>query len=146
MGSRPLRVKELAELLAFDFEAGPIPKFHEDWRVEDPLEAVLSTCPTLLSIVTVNYFSVIQLSHFSVREFLTSSHFAEKRVTISRLLSLTPAHTLVAQVCLGILLHLDKDVTSSSLEQFPLAEYAAQHWLEHARFEGVSQNVEEGMK
>jgi len=30
---RPLRVKELADLLAFDFDAGPIPKFHEDWRL-----------------------------------------------------------------------------------------------------------------
>jgi len=29
---RPLRVEELAELLAFDFKAGSIPKFHEDWR------------------------------------------------------------------------------------------------------------------
>ena len=30
--SRPLRVEELAELLAFDFDAGQIPTFHEDWR------------------------------------------------------------------------------------------------------------------
>jgi hypothetical protein len=30
---------------------------------------------------------------------------------------MTPAHTLVAQACLGILLHLDKDVvTGDSLE------------------------------
>ena len=27
VASRPLRAEELAELLAFDFEAGPIPKF-----------------------------------------------------------------------------------------------------------------------
>jgi hypothetical protein len=32
VAARPLRVEELAELLAFDFEAGSIPKFHEDWR------------------------------------------------------------------------------------------------------------------
>jgi len=30
VSSRPLQVKELAELLAFDFKAGPIPKFYED--------------------------------------------------------------------------------------------------------------------
>ena len=45
---RPLLVKELADLLAFDFEAGPIPKFHEEWRLEDPIDAVLSTCSSLL--------------------------------------------------------------------------------------------------
>jgi hypothetical protein len=42
--SRPLRVEELAELLAFDFKVGQIPKYREDWRLEDPVEAVLSTC------------------------------------------------------------------------------------------------------
>ena len=39
---RPLRVEELAELLAVDFKAGPIPKFHEGWRLSDPAEVVLS--------------------------------------------------------------------------------------------------------
>jgi hypothetical protein len=47
---RRLHVNELTEILAFDFNAGPIPKFHEDWRLEDPLEAVLSTCSPLLSL------------------------------------------------------------------------------------------------
>jgi ankyrin repeat protein len=148
VASRPLRVEELAEFLAFDFESGPIPKFREDWRLEEPLEAVLSTCSTLLSLVDVDDSQVIQFSHFSVKEFLTSSRFAQKCDTISRRyhVSMTPAHTVVAQVCLGILLHLDKNVTRESLTNFPLAEYAAKHWVEHARFEGVSENAEEGMK
>jgi len=47
---------------------------------------------------------------------------------------------------LGILLHLDKDVTRDTLAKFPLAEYAAEHWFEHARSEGVSENADEGMK
>ncbi len=51
---RPLRVEELAEFLAFDFKAGSIPKYREDWRVEDPLEAVLSSCSTLLAVVDVD--------------------------------------------------------------------------------------------
>ena len=51
VAARPLRVEELAELLSFDFEVGPIPKFHEDWCLEDPMHAVLSTCPTFLAIV-----------------------------------------------------------------------------------------------
>ena len=98
--SRPLRVEERAEFLAFDFSAGPIPKFREDWRLEDPPEAVLSTWSTLLSLVDFNNTQVIQFSQFSVKEFLTSARFAEKRNTISHRyrVSLTPAHTLVAQV------------------------------------------------
>ena len=145
---RPLRVEELAEFLAFDFEEGPIPKFREDWRLEDPVEAVLSTCSTLLSRANINNFQVIEFSHFSVKEFLTSSRFAEKDGIISRRyhLSMTPAHTFIAQACLSILLHLDKGVTEDSLTKYPLARYAAEHWFEHARFEGVSQHAAEAMK
>ena len=148
VASRPLRVAELAEFLALDFEEGQIPIVREDWRPEDPLEAVLSTCSTLLSLINVDDSAVIQFSHYSVREFLTSPRFAEKKDTISRHyhVSLTAAHSLVMQACLGILLHLDEDITSDSLDKFPLAEYAAKHWVEHARYEGVSQNAEEGMK
>jgi len=146
--SRPLRVEELAEFLAFDFKVGQIPRFREDWRVEDPLEAVLSTCSTLVSLVNVEDSQVIQFSHFSVKEFLTSDRFGEKHNRISSRyhVSMIPAHTLVAQACLGILLHLDKNITEAILAKFPLAEYAAQHWFEHARFEAVSQHVEDGMK
>ena len=147
VASRPLRVEELAELVAFDFEAGSIPKFHEDCRLEDPVDAVLSTCSTLLAVVNDGGSPIIQFSHSSVKEFLTSTRLAEASDIISRYhISMTPAHTLVAQACLGILLHLDEDVTSDSLKDFPLAEYAAEHWVDHARIEDVSRNVEDGMK
>jgi hypothetical protein len=148
VASRPLHVKELADLLAFDFKAGSIPKFHKDWRVEDPADAVLSTCSTLLTIVNDRESPVIQFSHFSVKEFLTSTRLAEATDVISCRyhVSMTHAHTVVAQACLGILLHLDKDVTSDSLKDFPLAEYAAEHWVDHSRFEDVSRNVEDGMR
>ena len=130
---RPLRVEELAELLAYDFKAGQIPKFHEGWRIEDPVDAVLSTCSSLLAIVHDEdsyYGKVIQFSHFSVKEFLISTRLAETTDIIPRRyhISMTPAHTLVAQACLGILLHLDKDVvTGDSLKKWPLAAYAAEH-------------------
>src|SRR5260221_8498017 len=148
VASRPLRVEELAEILAFDFE-GPIPAFREECRLKNPVEAVLSTCSTLLSVV-VEYrgFQVVQFAHLSVKEFLISTRIAEKGDTIlSRYhISMTPAHTVITQACLGMLLHLDQNITRDSLTRFPLAEYAAKHWFEHARFEGVSQNVAVGLK
>src|SRR5882672_5099390 len=148
VASRPLRVGELAEILAFDFEAGSIPRFCEDARLQNPIEAVLTTCSTLLSVVEDWRSQVVQFAHFSVKEYLTSARFAEKDDAISRRyrISMTPAHTFVAQVCLGMLLHLDETVTRDSLASLPLAQYAAEHWLDHARFEGVSQNVIGGMK
>ena len=112
VASRPLCVKELADLLGFEFKAGSIPKFHKDWRLGDPVDAVLTTCSTLLAVVDDEGFDydgspVIQFSHFSVKEFLTSTRLAESTDIISRYhVSMTPSHTLAAQACLGILLHL----------------------------------------
>ena len=36
-----------------------------------------------------------------------------------------------------MLLHLDQNLDRDSLTQFPLVEYAAEHWFEHARLEAV---------
>jgi len=148
VASRPLGVDELAEFLAFDFKSGPIPTFQEGWRLEDPVVAVLSTCPTLLVLVNVDGRLVIQFYYFSVKEFLTSTRLAEADDEALRRysISLIPAHTLVAQASLGILLHLDETITRENLKKYPLGEYAARHWFEHVRFENVSQYIEDGMK
>jgi ankyrin repeat protein len=146
--SRPLIVNELAEFLAFDFDAGPTPKFLADWRPEDPGHTVLSICSSLLAVVKPpDGPPVVHFAHFSVKEYLMSSRLAEAKGTISRFhVSMTSAHTIVAQACLGVLLHLDKNVTEDSLKNFPLAEYAARHWVGHARFENVSSRVQDGIQ
>jgi len=130
VASRPLRVEEITDLLAFNFDAKPLPKFCKGWRPEDPVEAVLSTCRSLLAVVDVDGSKIIQFSHFSVKEFFTSPRPAEAEDTVVARhfhILMTPAHTLMAQACLGILLYLNEDVTSGSLENCPLAEYAALH-------------------
>ena len=97
VASRPLRVEELAEFLAFDFDTETIPTFRPGWRPVDPLDALLSTCSSLLAIVKVKGSEVIQFSHFSVKEFLTSTRLAEARDPIPcYYVSMSPAHALVA--------------------------------------------------
>ena len=145
--ARPLRVEELAEFLAFDFDTDSTPTLQEDWREEDPAHAVRSTCSSLLAIVEVDGSSVIQFSHFSVKEYLTSTRLAESKDTISRFhVSMTLAHTIIAQACLGVLVHIDASVTKDDLERFPLAKYAAEHWVGHGRFQDVSSKIQDGMK
>jgi ankyrin repeat protein len=109
---------------------------------------VLSICSTLLVVVKPGSGSpVIQFAHFSVKEYLTSARLVETKNTISRFhVSMTPAHTIVAQACLGVLLHLDEHITKDRLKDFPLAEYAAEHWVDHARIESVSSKVQDGTK
>ena len=231
--SRPFSVEELAEFLAFDFNAGQTPAYLADWRPEDPIHTLLSTCSSLLAVVdgepiqrspsvTPDYrsmptpiespvprsssadgvapiispdlapvqrgfeippqvyqppvpmddeiyippepsFSPIhytpriesprppllaaQFAHFSVKEYLTSARLAKEKDAISRFhVSMTAAHTIIAQVCLAVLINLDENITRDSLKNFPLAEYAAEHWVGHAQYKNVASNVLHGMK
>src|SRR5712692_5218854 len=101
---RPLRVAELAEVLAIDFGTAALEgtsKLNMDWRWEDHEDAVLSACSSLISIVNDDDNDdndnddggggsrdrdsrVVQFSHFSVKEYLTSSRIADPSAGISR--------------------------------------------------------------
>ena len=148
---RPLRVAELAEVLAVDFEAascGGTSKLNTDWRWEDQQEAVLSTCSSLISVVDEEGSQIVQFSHFSVKEFLTSSRIASSSADVSRFrILLEPAHTILANACLVVLLRLGELADEDNVEDnFPLARYAAEHWVDHARFENVSSYIREEME
>ena len=149
VAARPLRVEELAELLAFDFQAMSergIPTLREDWRWNDQEQAVLSTCSSLIAIVRDGNFRVVQFSHFSVKEYLTSPRLARSHGDVSRFyIDLQQAHTILAKACLATLLRLDEHSRDKSAEMFPLVGYAAEHWVEHARFDRVSSRVRHGM-
>ena len=143
---RPLRVEELAEVLAFDFNAEGMPKLNPDWRWEDQEEAVMSACSSLVIVVKDGDTRVVQFSHFSVKEFLTADRLAEPIRDVSRYhIRLEAAHTILAQACLGVLLRLDDRVDRDSIKGFPLAEYAARYWPTHARVESVSSRIMDGM-
>ena len=147
MAVRPLRVEELAEVLAFDFNVGGTPKLNPGWRWEDQEEAVMSACSSLVSIVKGDNSRVVQFSHFSVKEYLTADRLAEPMRDVSRYyIRLSAAHTILAQACLGVLLRLDDRVDRDSIKGFPLALYAAQYWVTHARVETVSSRIKDGME
>ena len=146
---RPLLVEELAELLAFDFTASSrgIPTLKEDWRWDDEEEAVLSTCSSLITIIPRDGSRVVQFSHFSVKEFLTSPRLARSpHGELSRFrIDLEPAHILMAQACLATLLRLDEHTGKSDAKVSPLVEYAARYWMDHAQFDQVSSRVWDGI-
>jgi ankyrin repeat protein len=144
---RPLRVGELAEVLTFDFKAEGIPKLNPGWRWEDQEEAVMSACSSLVAIVKDGDLRIVQFSHFSVKEFLTANRLADPIRDVSRYhIRLDAAHTILAQACLGVLLRLDDHVDRDSIENFPLARYAAQYWATHARYENTSTRIKDGME
>ncbi len=147
---RPLRVEELAEVLAIDFNGpahGGIPQLNGNWRWTDHHQAVLSTCSSLIAIVEDGYHQVVQFSHFSVKEFLMSDRLARSSGGVSRYhIALGPAHTIVAQACLGVLLRLDDGVDEDNVGDIPLAKYASRHLFDHAGFEDVASHIRDAMK
>ena len=106
------------------------------WRWEDQEQALLTACSSLIAIVSTGRSRVVQFSHFSVKEFLTSARLATSGQDVSRYhISLGPAHAILAQACLSILLQLDDLIGHTNT--LPLARYAAEHWVRHAQFEDV---------
>jgi len=156
---RPLRVVELAGVLAVDFDDGEgTPKLNSSWQWEDHEQALLLSCSSLISIVKnddhVDIDSddgdsrVVQFSHFSVKEFLTSPRLATPNRDVSRYhIDLEPSHTVMAQVCLGILLRLDDSAEENGIGNGSyLVRYAAEHWVAHAQFQNVSSRVRNAME
>jgi ankyrin repeat protein len=144
--SRPLRVEELAEVLAFDFTGG-IPKLNADWRWEDQEAAVLSACSSLVSVVSDKGSRVVQFAHFSVKEFLTSDRLASSNEEVSGFyVPLKPAHATLAQACIGLLLRLEGDTEScNTFTHTPLVRYAAENWVTHAQFKNVELHLKDSL-
>ena len=145
---RPLSVKELAEIFAIEFGSNAALRLVESWRPEDPEEAVLSACSTLISIIDDKGSKIVQFSHFSVKEFLTSDRLQTTDAENVRqyYIPLEPAHTLLAQGCLAVLLQLDENVDKKRVETFALAFYAAKHWVDHAKFQNVVSQIQDTME
>ena len=141
---RPLRVEELAEVLAVDFEdAEGVPKLKPNWRWEDQEQALLASCSSLIAIIDTGDSRVVQFSHFSVKEFLASPRLATSSQDVSRYhIALESAHTILAQACVSVLLHLpNRDEQDNVEKNGPLARYAAEYWVPHAQFEDVASRI-----
>ena len=143
----PLRIEELAEVLVVDFDAkGSPPILKPGLRWAEQEKAVMSACSSLVNIVDDGDSRIVQFSHYSVKEYLMSERLGESNSEATYYhIQLEPAHTILAQACLGVLLQLGHGVDHDSIQDFPLARYAAQYWVKHAQFGNVASSIEDGM-
>jgi len=144
---RPLGVEELAEVFVIDFdeETFGIPNFEPSWRDRNAETAVKSTCSTLVSIVNIRGQNVAQFPHFSAQEYMTSYRIANSASVSNFHVLPKPAHALLARACLSILLRLDDTIDEIKIQNFPLAQYAAENWVKHAQFEDVYLDIRDGV-
>jgi ankyrin repeat protein len=144
---RPLRVEELGEIFAIEFDSNGGPKLVEDWRPLDAEDAVLSACSSLISVVNVKDSKIVQFSHFSVKEYLTSDRLASSNVgIISRYhVPLQLAHGIPAQACLTVLPQLDKKTDKKRLRTFPLAFHSSENWMDHVWFGKMTPEIKDAI-
>jgi hypothetical protein len=135
---------ELAEVLAVDYEDEEgIPRLNPNWRLgwEDQEQALLTSCSSLITIVESGFDGpVVQFSHFSVKEFLTSARLSTSSGDLLRYhISLEPAHMILAQACMSTFLGWNGRVEQNGARNnSPLSKYAIEHWVAHAKYDNVS--------
>ena len=105
----------------------------------------------IIAIVSTGHSRVVQFPHFSVKEYLLSTRLATLSGDFSGYnVDLEPAHTILAQACMGVLLRADDhtEVTEQNdvEKRSSLAEYAAEHWVTHRQFQSVSPSLLKAME
>ena len=145
---RPLRVEELAEIFAIEFGPNDVTNLVAGWRPENPEEAILSACSSLITIIDDEGSKIVQFSHFSVKEYMTSDRLQTSNIghVCDYYIPLGQAHTVLARACIAILLQLDEKVDRKRVATFPLADYSSKRWLDHAKFENVQSQIQDALK
>ena len=130
---RVLRLEEVAEVLAIDYDSGPA--FSPHSRLVDARD-ILMICSSLINITPLALDSSVievRLAHASVRDFLVGGEADFGGYCDS---SFDPkfVHERIAQACLTYLTHIGSyEESEMSIEEaFPLARYAARDWMFHA--------------
>ena len=137
--ARPLRLEEVAEAIAIDVKESP--RFNPDKRYREPRD-IWRICSSLISLQeevledtgTGNPRVIVQLAHFSVKEYLVSSRIQKGRAKHYSIQEVD-ANVIIAEDCLAYLLQFDEpgSLTTKSVLEFPLANYAAIYWTKHAQ-------------
>ncbi|KAI4159863.1 MAG: hypothetical protein LQ342_006191 [Letrouitia transgressa] len=141
--ARPLVFREIAEIVAVDVKRST--RLNPEARLKEPQD-LLEICSSLVSLSVDEKTSasaqeksdsiIVRLVHHSVKEYLVSERILQghaKRYGFREV----EANTTIYEDCLAYLLELCErsplDSSSNPLDEFPLAEYAARYWTQHAR-------------
>lgn len=139
---RPLSIEEVAEVVGIDPQRRPI--VDKDEVLEDPTD-VLTICSSLVTISVAdgveasrnkpkNPAGVINLAHYSVKEYLISERIRqgpEQKYSLRE----NNCSTILANCCIGYLLQFQntESFCLETIRNHKLARYSAEFWTTHAR-------------
>ncbi|KAL6904045.1 hypothetical protein GGI43DRAFT_432684 [Trichoderma evansii] len=129
---RPLTLEEAVDIIAVRHNEG---LFEAQDRLPCP-EEITGYCSSLVSLIQPSKPTAVlklQLAHFSVKEYLLIHDspdfiYPNPRVTITK-------------TCLAYLATIPHASIATIKRQFPLAQYAAQIWMDHAKIAEKSEAV-----
>ncbi|KAL3707747.1 hypothetical protein TMatcc_005729 [Talaromyces marneffei ATCC 18224] len=143
--NRPLTIQEAIDSIVVEPDGNPT--FNAKLRMPETRE-IIRLCSSLVSLVT-RYDNLrgepimeLQLAHFSVEQYLKSGQiketFPEELTKVGEMfqngLNEITAKGLITRVCLAYLSQMDELCPIDKIdEEFPLAEYCANYWMDHAR-------------
>ncbi|GAD96704.1 conserved hypothetical protein [Paecilomyces variotii No. 5] len=143
--TRPLSIEELAEIATVDLTSTT--RFDPDRRFLDPRD-VLGLCPSIFVATTPMNPGLetledvknqqIRLSHFSVKQYLTSTQIQSGPAS-QYAITESEAHACIAKVCLAYLLQFDRPYTTmiDAVQSSSLLRYATNYWPLHAKQAGL---------
>jgi hypothetical protein len=125
-------LQRLNEVLAVNIDDN---QFEPEARFPDPHD-IESICSSLVSTrIGFTGTTILELSHFSVQEYLLSGRVPEKAAMYS--IEPTSAHKFMAKTCVIYLLQFaDREPSSwgkADESTYPLATYAAKYWYSHLK-------------
>jgi ankyrin repeat protein len=141
--SRPLTVAELVDAYAVDLSE-PCRLDSESRRLDE--ESLFEICPGLIEVVSSRNGKddigqpIVRIAHFSVQEYLVSERICRQRAAIFSI-KLMESHRDIACICLVYLLEPGLSQANDSMKEYPLAFYAARHWISHYRQSGESRAI-----
>jgi len=142
---RPLLIDELSEILTIDYDTGTTTKYEAIWHPETPQQDIFTVCHNLVTTHWINGLKYVQFAHVSVPEFFYSERVVWDAVPdrVKRFhCNIEDSHWVATQTCIAALLHFDdklpKPLDRESVKIFTMADYAAKHWLHHARYGNVA--------
>ncbi|RLL95993.1 hypothetical protein CFD26_106093 [Aspergillus turcosus] len=147
---RPLTIQEAVDVIVVDPRGQPF--FDPRLRMPNPRD-IMKVCSSLVSLVTGSDSSmVLQLAHLSVREYLRSKVIAEafpkEMARIGEIFQTSineiSARADITRVCIAYLECLGKESALDKIKaEFPLAEYSAKYWADHARSVETERDISE---
>ncbi|MCJ1465478.1 hypothetical protein MMC07_004096 [Pseudocyphellaria aurata] len=142
--ARPLTVRELIDGVAVRISNPQGLNYKRRLRDFNDLHAI---CPGFIEVAFVSnqatethhqeiLMSTVRIAHFSVQEYLKSDRIRHQKAAIFSM-SGTTAHAEIAQICLVYLLEgglSGLSLGGKFLEDYPLAHFAAFHWIRHCQY------------